>query len=444
MNVSNEFAVVDTYSITPIVNWEETPSERKFPPEDTIFKYVVYDGNFDPKTRIFSKFIEQVALYFKESCPLTLPVNIEQMLESLQANSSLREQRDQYDELLKEIEYAPIDDVSATWASELARALYTQGGTAFEGQTTFLNQIVDPLTDECDSLSKQLLEANKKIRQSIAQRKVHGFEGHCRSSLLVREDLMRHHFLPATVFNIGTCAYLAFPRPYERDLDNGHVGSISNIFMHHLTALKARGEKQLYINLLERRLGSNEGDGCLTLEELARNYNGTLFVISLDVKSAFYQQSNEESQNFKDFKIQFSQHLESDAYYFADLITKEQLTETIDQVHKKFFPNRENLTQMERKAFIDLYNIVIGDEITKIIDPNFVNATCAYTKDRGPIYYATKFFLTHQVNGQLSKEDAHQFLTMVLAPAPCSHMVATSDIGLRRLSGVIDVMLQNQ
>ncbi len=418
---------------------DNADKEIKKPSEDLAYKYVVYDGNFRANTKIFSTFIQQVVSYYRENALEPIPVEINELLDAIQS-APADQQRELYDELLKKIDQAPVGDASFAWARDLAYALCTKGNILAE-QKTFLLSLTDYLVDDSSTLSQQLLSANERIRATIQDAKNKGtFQTHCRSNLLEREDLMRHGFLPNVVFETGGQTYLSMPRPYDRHLGNGYIGPVSQLFRHHLHALQIRGEKQLYISLLNRTDSNlNEVSGCNRLEDLAREFSDALFFVVIDVKSSFYQQFSEETLEVDAFKLQFERHIEmSGAYHFGDLIGAKELSVVMDQVHGDFFQNRDSLTQSERRAFIDLFNGVVVDEIAKKVAPTFVNASCAYTKDRGPAFYATKFFRERQVDGELSSEDREKFLSMILVSAPISHMSATSQDGLKRVAGVIE------
>lgn len=167
-------------------------------------------------------------------------------------------------------------------------------------------------------------------------------------------------------------------------------------FKAYLRALKARGQKHMYINLQRSHEGNaGEVERSSALHALAQDpeFAGTLSVVTLDKNSSFYNQKDGFAKlSAGEFKSEFCRRLADPTagFYIPDRIgttTREQIqqeaSKILDGLHAHFFENRDNLSVEERHDMIELAYTILISRFVEMSGADFYNNSCKDCIDRG-------------------------------------------------------------
>lgn len=176
-------------------------------------------------------------------------------------------------------------------------------------------------------------------------------------------------------------------------------------FKGYLRALKARGQRHTYINFQQRDSG-NKGENVRSaaLEALGRDpeFADTLNVFTFDKNTSFYKQTKGFAgvKTAIEFKETFLDRIlggKKTGFSVPDAIrekpnTRDELRKIFDGIHENFFEGRENLTEAERKDFIELAYTMMIDHFVTTTNANFYNNSCKDCIDRGGGANALMFY----------------------------------------------------
>lgn len=248
--------------------------------------------------------------------------------------------------------------------------------------------------------------------------------------------------LPFTLYEIGSTQLIYTSRvtidsPKEKSI------TISNEFKNYLASLKSEGKTHLYINLMKRLDPINENltgnkatEGMLVkaIEGLEDDpiFGDAIMVASIDKNSDFYKQKNEFEtkynleKNVEIFKLDFMNHLfqpvENSCFKWPkklDLVQwQEKIPLILESVHQTYFSGKENLSQDERKIFIELSFTKIIQALHEELRPHTSNINCKHSMDRAPSAFSLLYALDkYELQGSLSQKDMANLLTMFFTPA---------------------------
>ena len=189
-------------------------------------------------------------------------------------------------------------------------------------------------------------------------------------------------------------------------------------------ALQDKGEKHLYVNLMQRKGRLNEVPRSLALEGMDKRSGFPVSVLSLDKNSAFYTQSGLDfrgSKSVQEFKKDYKKHLlNSECYYWPSELTKEQLEslldKTIDTVTEKYFSGKINLDRQARRDLIELHYSEIISKIANDLDVDSMNASCKDCIDRGASQLFELWIKEMQGSGKVySAEEVNRMTNLLFA-----------------------------
>lgn len=165
-------------------------------------------------------------------------------------------------------------------------------------------------------------------------------------------------------------------------------------FLSHLEYCKAHGKKHFYISLQTHieRMKENEKHRNEALIQLMKKFPETFSVVVLDNDSSFYQQSESATQSYAEFRKEFYERMLSPAndygYYFPDEWKADpQFISHINNImdstaYIMFGDQPEQLTQEQRKVFIEICHAFLGLVLPSYVEADFMNVTCKDAIDR--------------------------------------------------------------
>ena len=193
---------------------------------------------------------------------------------------------------------------------------------------------------------------------------------------------------------------------------------IDPIFIGMLRDMKAQKKQYLYINnqsadmasdkrSLQNFCESSRVDALRALSE-TDEFKGMFHVISFAHDSEFY--THPSSVKARDLKEDFTTHLlKSEQGYvlpssFFEKGSLDEITKTLDFVHRKFFDAKEKLTAQERQEFLHIAYAALSELFIDKLKVNAVNITCKDGVDRAAGSVANLFKYTNSnVDFQLLK-----------------------------------------
>lgn len=194
----------------------------------------------------------------------------------------------------------------------------------------------------------------------------------------------------------GHTAQLIRMPSVTRDTSKSHLGVVRESkviedFRLYNEALKDKGEKHLYINLMDRTR-SGEQKKSNAIESIDREEHTAIHVVSLDKDSDFYYQKGiygNSNTNAARFIDDFHNHLFDTprCFYWSKEIDQNDLQDAakiaMQTIHASCFKSKETLSISERKDFIELVYCHLIDHLLHKIKPARVNMSCLHCKDRG-------------------------------------------------------------
>ncbi len=251
-------------------------------------------------------------------------------------------------------------------------------------------------------------------------------------------------FLPSRLFTIGISQYIYMFNPIMHDKTTKEE-SISPIFPSYLRHLKKINKKHLYLNVMSR---VNE------LEQLAESaeFKDVFMLVTLDKSTEFYHQKNNwlNKNDTKEFKAIFEQNLLTNSVNFQwhsefqEHGWNEIISNVIEHVHSSYFENAPTLDASQRGAFIEISYAIIMKEMRLMYKPDYINATCRFTIDRGPSQYALEYaYDIIEKNGQLTTEEKRNLLNLFYTSPLISHYRTSHDYRVNRLSATMGVLQES-
>ncbi len=214
-----------------------------------------------------------------------------------------------------------------------------------------------------------------------------------------------------------------------KDKQRGGRGNLKAVeiaeeFLGFLDSYQKHSKTHVYVNLMTR--GGSEGIRTKAIESLEQTYSGTLHVMTLDKNSHFYWQTHAFS-NLHDadhFKAEFLSKMfdhKSTAYYWPSALGidwKDDCQEIIERVHQHYFSGKGDLSQQERKDFIELTYTEMIEAAFKKLKPNSANLSCKSCIDRGASALGEQYTKRCQSQKQeWTKSRRQRLMTIALAPA---------------------------
>lgn len=210
-------------------------------------------------------------------------------------------------------------------------------------------------------------------------------------------------------------------------------------FTYYLLAQAKRGKTHLYVNLMRQiPLPSKKHDIEDKRTRLIQQLESepatgkAARVITLDKNSQFYYQEGPFStlKEADQFKKQFLANLTEQGpnarYYWSQHLDakrwKETLSTIIEQVHQRYFGAKAELTDDERKGFIEVTYLKIVEAATQQLNVDVVNISCRYCIDRGASLISLVYFdqLLKQ-SPTLSGEKLSRLMAFLYAPGLFFH-----------------------
>lgn len=392
-----------------------------------------FEANFT--NPIFDKYFEQIANYAQklEHLPLEFKAIflspgetvIEKRLTHKKIVNMLRETFENKD----------LDSKALAEINALSSAIFT--GTFLKNEyEEFLSQYID-LSDEMISslpLSQLILLYHGQLEESFKNSKYFHED-------TTKNDYHLDGFLPSRIYTIDNRHHLHTPNPLIKNkLTNKKT--INPTFLSYLDHLKSEKKKHLYVSVKSVR------------EELVKlsqteEYKDTFILVTLDRGTDFYFQEKgwEEKNNAEEFKENLKKHVFGNHlnFYWPPLLMEhgwvEQTSEFIEKIHNQYFKKSSTLTQVERCAFIETMNAEMIHCLCEFFDPQFVNATCEYTCDRGPSQYVFSYLYDIlKRRGQLTIDEKRYLITMFFVPPIIAHNRNAHDYRANRLSETVDIL----
>jgi len=257
-------------------------------------------------------------------------------------------------------------------------------------------------------------------------------------------DLHLDGFLPTPLFSIDSSQYLYMFNPMIQD-KRSKKNTINPIFISYLRHLKKNNQKHLYINV-QSRIGE--------LEELAESaeFKGTFFIATFNKDDDFYYQENawelkSDASQFKKNLMQSFCECEERVQWPQELLLNNwyaKLPSIFDQIHAEHFHNAPNLDAEKRGIFVEIACARLVQEIRNFYKPDYINATCAYTMDRGPGQYAADYvYELFEKNGQLTVKEKRSLLTLYFISPIISQNRPSHEYRVIRLSAMLRVLFQD-
>lgn len=263
-------------------------------------------------------------------------------------------------------------------------------------------------------------------------------------------DLHLHGFLPYQLYRSNNTCFLYFPRSVIKQ-KNPDSSEINPIFLAYLRQLKAENKKHLYVNLTKRI--RSEREDILAIENVANSeeFKNTFFLVTLFRDGDFYWQDGEwvDKSDATEFKSRlketfFDTNCCNWPACIKDLNWEETVSTIVEKVHLDYFDNTSELTLEQRDGYVELASLFVIEELRNIIKPDYVNASCAYTMDRGPGFYSLEYVYEMLKNKSFNTEAKRKFLTIILAPPLIAHLRPSHDYRIDRLATAIDLLLDHQ
>lgn len=256
------------------------------------------------------------------------------------------------------------------------------------------------------------------------------------------QDFLIQGFLPSYLYKTGKTKVIYTPLFIIENKKTGER-KFDEIFLSYLRALKKSQEKHLYISV---RPVDKE------FIELSNSseFKDVFVFVGIDRGTDFYYQKKayENQSQASLFKKELLDNILNNKtnYYWPELITQanweQKVKEQIENLHAKYFANRETLSQMERGVFIELTNAELIDMARQIIQPNFMNMTCTYTMDRGPSQYAFNYVYERlKTKGSLSTEEKREFIIQFFISSILVHNRTLHDYRVNRMIETLDYLI---
>lgn len=239
-------------------------------------------------------------------------------------------------------------------------------------------------------------------------------------------DSLHQGNLPGLLYTLtdGTQC-IRIPAPVTQEFIN--KAEINDAFKGFLRSTKKAGKKHLYINL-QARNSWREGARCTAIEHLQHHpeYGEAIVVVTLDKESDFYRQTggfkgiNSAEAFLSTFKHQL-EHKES-GFSFPKAVWKALnkgfIDVTLKNVHQHFFGAKNVLTQEQRRAFIEVFYLLLELKLIEIVTPNSFSLSCKDGVDVGAAATAELFLFLKLLNQKiLTESDWEQVNLMIYGPA---------------------------
>lgn len=244
-------------------------------------------------------------------------------------------------------------------------------------------------------------------------------------------DSLLQSNLPQNLFNImdgnNSIHMLRLPAPTHQEfIHKVHVSEEFKGFLRsHSDYLK--DGKHLMINLQDRS-SWREFYRSKALEELQNQdeFSPALATATLAVDSDFYHQLTpyHEDNKYEDFKAHFKEQIKDEmcGFYFPSEISRKLsdkwIDQTLDNIHKVFFENKNVLPRERRLDFIEIFYLFLELKMVDIVKPSSISFTCKDGIDTGIVNTTFLYLFLKIVNGQILDEQDVDFVnTMVYGPA---------------------------
>ena len=183
--------------------------------------------------------------------------------------------------------------------------------------------------------------------------------------------------------------------------------TISHEFKAIIRHQEENKQKILLINL-QNRNSEEEKARCKVLEGLNSNseFNNTISTITIDRSSSFYFQEAPYNHisHTTDFMQLLCDHINNSLYIHLSPLIKANLTSSdfinkiIHKVGENFFQNKQTISKIERRLFIEITYYFIILKALEISNGNFASFICREGTDRANssealFYIISKFFL---------------------------------------------------
>jgi hypothetical protein len=255
-------------------------------------------------------------------------------------------------------------------------------------------------------------------------------------------DLLYSGFLPSKLFTIDSSSYLYMYNPVLVN-NASEKKSIDPIFISYLRHLKKLNKKHLYINVMKHEI---------EMDQLAKSdeFKDVFILWTLDKSSDFYHQEKiwQDKDKIDEFIIAFKQNLFSSPEYSRwpdDLLTQaweERISTIIAQVQNTYFDKILTLSAIQKGIFIEITYAMIAKELRMMYKPDYINATCKLTMDRGPSQYSLDFvFNLIDRNNSLNTEEKRDLLAMFFISPIIGNNRTSHDYRVNRLSATIETLL---
>jgi hypothetical protein len=216
----------------------------------------------------------------------------------------------------------------------------------------------------------------------------------------------------------------------------GKTDEVAPEFLSHLRHLEREKKKALYINYQDRRkkkrIKGNESNRCNLIHGIPEKegLEETFIVISLSKNTPFYYQEDSDGiSDASEFKNQlqtqfFTLPKEVSGNFIPNHIKTSMNLDTwgkeemIQKTHEILFENKLQLTQEERKVWIELVDIQLTLKLIIELEVDYYNKTCKDRIDRGAAADTLFFLYLAIMNGQENLPHVKDFIkTMLLVRA---------------------------
>lgn len=343
------------------------------------------------------------------------------------------------------------------FVDDLCEWMYT-GANVNDALERFLFEEVVSQIDELDSLERFVMAIDQVFEKTLLDTRFDSDES--RKGILDDSHLLGD--FPSHLYSLNNFKQTqmirttAVVRDLELDPETGVPSKIMvcEEFEGYLEALKRKGKKHLYVNLMSRNNHYYEEEKSHLIENLEKNesFGSSIFVITLEKakSNAFYMQS-EEYENLSNanlFKQEFLKLLfqENGYYYLSSHLDhddlKSRFKEAFDLIHANYFGNREELSVLERQDFIEIGYLKIIEIIVELSEVDYMNTTCRFSLDRGPSIFA--LYYLDQVLRHAEEPLPHlkRFLAYIFAPPLLVHNRPSHTYRIKRVQSVGERLLQ--
>jgi hypothetical protein len=191
-------------------------------------------------------------------------------------------------------------------------------------------------------------------------------------------------------------------------------------FILFLNALEQKNETLLYINVMSGLSGEDEQEKISQIHSLE---NGTITVLTLDKNSDFYLQKGiwRDNNDAKQFKKELVKRVLSKTITnrwpkkLEITVWEPKLLSLVDEIHKTYFNQLNDLKYQERADFIEIFYIDLISLLLDDFKPDYANISCKNTIDRGPSLLALLYLKQRCLYGEgFFGKDMNKLLSLVL------------------------------